>query len=298
MSLVARIDRILQFDKAMVAPVTPFKTDGTVDHSMIAPYACYLSRIGVGGVFVHGTTGEGLSLTSEEKKKLTKTWLEEIRSKYTDWLCVFNVSATCVTETIEQANYYEELGVDAIAVLPPLYYRPLNDEQLLKYLKSVANAAPSTPLIYYHTPIKTNVNFRLKEFAARAKEELPQLIGMKYASFDMLELVRFCTIRDPRSLKIFAASEQSLMPMMALGVESAICSLFNFEIVVKGFTEMQKNFPHNMDEVLRIQKELVAFGEEMRRGSVIHNIKRELNRLKPSNYPSFKVGDARMPIME
>ena len=130
----------------------------SIDHSIIGPYASYLNKIGVRGIYAHGTTGEGLSLTSEEKKRLTETWWQEIKFKYPDWLGIFNISATCMRETIDQASYYDQLGVDAIAILPPFFYRPANDGQLVKYLKMVSEAAPSTPLIYYHFPTMTNVN--------------------------------------------------------------------------------------------------------------------------------------------
>lgn len=129
-----------------------------INHSVIGPYASYLNKNGARGIYAHGTTGEGLSLTNDEKKKLTETWWNEIRSNYPDWLGIFNVSATCITETIDQASYYDQLGVDAIAVLPPIFYRPANDGQLMKYLKTVSDAAPSTPLIYYHFPSITHVN--------------------------------------------------------------------------------------------------------------------------------------------
>lgn len=107
---------------------------------------------------MHGTTGEGISLSSEEKKLLNKTWQGILLKKYSKWLAIFNVSATCVEETLDQARHCEKIGVDAIAVLPPFYYRPASDTELISYLKLVASEAPNTPLIYYHFPNMTQVN--------------------------------------------------------------------------------------------------------------------------------------------
>ncbi|XP_074594483.1 N-acetylneuraminate lyase-like [Brevipalpus obovatus] len=298
MNLQQKIDQILQFEGPIVANVVPFNSDGCINYSMITPYASYLNMIGVKGIYAHGTTGEGLSLASEEKKKLSETWWKEIQSKYSDWLGIFNVSATCMMETIDQANFYDQLGVNAIAVLPPFFYRPANDGQLLRYLKTVSDAAPTTPLIYYHFPNMTNVNFHLKEFITQARQVVPRLVGMKYTSVDMLELSRFCASEESKFFKIFTGYEQTLTPMLALGVRSAVCASFNFEEPVEAYARMKKNYPQNMDQVLCKQKELNDFADELGKGSFIHNVKRKLNNLTISDQLHLDVGCPRGPIVE
>lgn len=102
--------------------------------------------------------GEGISMNNEEKKNLSKAWQSLLLKKYFKWLAIFNVSATCFEESIDQAKFCNKIGVDAIAILPPFYYRPANDDELIEYLKSIAMNAPNTPLIYYHFPEMTNVH--------------------------------------------------------------------------------------------------------------------------------------------
>ena len=51
----------------VAAPPTGFRDDGEVDLAVIEPLAGHLREQGVAGVFVNGTTGEGASLTTEER---------------------------------------------------------------------------------------------------------------------------------------------------------------------------------------------------------------------------------------
>lgn len=59
---------------------------------------------------------------------------------------------------ILQAKHAESLHVDAILCLPELYFKPRTSEQLIEYLEIVGQAAPNTPLLYYHIPMFTNIN--------------------------------------------------------------------------------------------------------------------------------------------
>lgn len=63
--------------------------------------------------------------------------------------------------------------------------------------------------------------------------------------------------------------------MMALGVKSAICAIFNFEMPVRGYIKMKEKFPRNMDEVMKLQEELDEFGEKLRKGE--ENVECELS---------------------
>ena len=56
-----------------------------------------------------------------------------------------------------QARHAVAAGATCIATLPPLYDKPPTLDALLEYLQEVANAAPETPLLYYHFPAQTNV---------------------------------------------------------------------------------------------------------------------------------------------
>ena len=120
---------------------------------MINPYVKYLTTNKVDGVYVIGTTGEGYSLTNDERIQIMKKWREEIKQQKSDMMMVVNITSTCTKEMIELAKECEKYEVDAIAVLPPAYYKLQTIKGMVDYLKLIGNAAPNTPLLYYHIPL-------------------------------------------------------------------------------------------------------------------------------------------------
>lgn len=156
-SLATRKCQLLRFSGPMVAAVTPF-LNNKPNIDTIEVYVRYLINIGARGAYVHGTTGEGVSLTLDEKKAVTKAWASAV-SKLTPKLAlVINVSSTVMSESKELAALCDDLeGVSAIATLPSFYYRAANAEQVVDHLADISAAAPNSPLVYYHFPHMTKV---------------------------------------------------------------------------------------------------------------------------------------------
>ena len=182
-------EKVINFTGPCVAAVSPFKQDGSIDESAVLPYAKYLIGNGVKGFLIHGSTGEGVSLSLEEKKTLTKAWVSaiqtlksEVKSKLiggqpavvgtnvtssnaqdlSDLLLMVNVSATCIKEVQELARLCQQLNVDMIATLPPFYYKPGDVDQLVKYMRQIWTSAPDIPLLYYHYPEVTGVTRKFR----------------------------------------------------------------------------------------------------------------------------------------
>lgn len=183
--LRSKKDKVINFHGPVVAAVTPFKQDGSIDETAVLPYVKYLVGNGVKGFLVHGSTGEGVSLSIDEKKVLTKAWVAAIRNitseaksklvggepqvvsgkdaitaeirDQSDLLLAINVSATCIKEVQELARLCQQLDVDMIATLPPFYYKPSDVDSLVRYMRQIWTAAPDIPLLYYHYPEVTGV---------------------------------------------------------------------------------------------------------------------------------------------
>ena len=115
----------------IAAPFTPMLPNGDVNMEMIAPYAKCLREQGVRNVYLNGTTGEGLSLTVDERKRITEEWMKVGEMD----TVMAMVGANCIKEVQELAQHAEACGVNAIAVLPPLFYKPqvVNMFKTLRY---------------------------------------------------------------------------------------------------------------------------------------------------------------------
>lgn len=143
---------------------TPFNDDKklTINYEVIDKYGQYLKTMGMHGVMVNGMTGEGTTLTIDERKRLAEKWFEVTR-KY-DLKMLLNIGGLDLPEIYELAEHAERLKVDAVMVLPDLFYRPKTEEDLMYYLKDIVLHMPTRPLFYYHIPMFTEVNCKFDLF--------------------------------------------------------------------------------------------------------------------------------------
>lgn len=102
---------IKKIDGFIAAPLTGYNPDGTVNLDIIPRYAKMLSENGVAGVFVNGTTGEGMSLTFEERQELALCW---VNTAPPDLKVIIHVGYTNQTESQAHAIHANEIGADCI----------------------------------------------------------------------------------------------------------------------------------------------------------------------------------------
>lgn len=134
----------------LVALITPFVSPtGGVDWAAIPPHLRWLEASGVDGVVPCGTTGEGPSLSLQERKAVIDTVLE-----HRGGLRVIpGTGCANLPETIEATCYAIERGAEAAMVLPPFFFKGLSDAGLLAYYRAVCDALPpGGKIVLYHIP--------------------------------------------------------------------------------------------------------------------------------------------------
>lgn len=207
------------------ATFTPFTQDGDLNLDVVEKYAAHLIQNQVGSIFVTGTTGEGLSLTFDERKKLTQRWAEVTRGSQLK--VVAHVGSLNLAQAQELAAHAEQAGVDAISVIPPFYYKPDSVETCVACCESVTRYAPKTPFYLYHIPSWTHVQFSVPEYLQKAASRIPTLCGVKYSHMDLMELQ--VLLSEPfRRWDILFGCDEALLPALSLGVKGAIGSTYNF----------------------------------------------------------------------
>ncbi|KAG8517163.1 N-acetylneuraminate lyase [Galemys pyrenaicus] len=138
----------------VAATITPMTEHGEINFSVIGQYVDYLvEEQGVKNIFVNGTTGEGLSLSIAERRQVAEEWVTRGRNKLDQ--VVIHVGALSLKESQELAQHAAEIGADGIAVIAPFFFKSLNKDALINFLKEVAAAAPTLPFYYYHIPTLT-----------------------------------------------------------------------------------------------------------------------------------------------
>lgn len=128
----------------------------TIQYNVIDKYAGWLKHHGIKGVLVNGTTGEGVCQRIDERKRNFEEWLTTCR-KY-DMKCMVQIGGTAVSSVYDLAEHAEEKQADAVLCLPDLFFKPTCEEDLVDYLKKVAEYCPTRPFFYYHIPSFTKVN--------------------------------------------------------------------------------------------------------------------------------------------
>ena len=111
------------------APFTPFDSNGKLDVSLIPGYYSFLKKNGVTGAFINGSTGEGVSTTMAEKKAVAQAWAD-CSNHDADFKVMAFLAGTCLADCIELAKHAYEIGLYAVSLTGPFYFKPANVDML------------------------------------------------------------------------------------------------------------------------------------------------------------------------
>ncbi len=207
----------------VAAPFTPMNTDGTVNLDIIEQQARLLQRNNVVGVFICGTTGEGLSLTTGERMEIMTRWTKLTGGEMT---LIAQVGHNSIVEARSLAAHARQVGFDAIGAMPPTFFKPRTVDELVAWCAEIAGAA-DLPFYYYHIPSMTGVDFAVADFLNAAKDRIPDLAGAKFTYENLADYAACLAIDDGRFDMLFGRDEM-LLAGLALGAKGAIGSTFNF----------------------------------------------------------------------
>ncbi|XP_071098406.1 N-acetylneuraminate lyase B-like [Haliotis cracherodii] len=212
----------------VAATFTPFDDNGDVVLSKIEAHIKYLKDVGVKHVFVNGATGEGLSLTLEERKDIAAEWVKANNGRLDT--IIMHVGCANLRDTQTLAKHAVEIGVDAIAAIPPQFFRPTTVDHLVEYMRRVCEAAPTLPLYLYHVPPLTCVELNMADFLRKARGVVPSLRGIKFSSQDLPIASECVQLEDAKGHKynILFGCDQQLISALVLGVDGAVGSTYNF----------------------------------------------------------------------
>jgi N-acetylneuraminate lyase len=210
----------------VAATLTPLSPDGEVRTAPLARYAEHLAQTGVAGVFVNGTTGEGLSLTIEERQRVAEAWRGVIAEGGLPLKLIVHVGHLCLKDAREMAGHAERVGADAIAAIPPCYIKPKTVEEAADWCARIAEAAPRTPFLYYHIPVLTGVALPMAAFLPVAAERIPTFAGLKFTNEDLADLRETLAAAAGRYSVLFGRDE-ILLSALRVGATGAVGSTYN-----------------------------------------------------------------------
>jgi N-acetylneuraminate lyase len=207
----------------VAATYTPFKPDRSVDLDAIPPLVERLLIDGVDGLYVCGSTGEGVSLSTPERKQVTEAFIAAAAGRVP---VVVQVGHNSITEASALAAHAQASGADATSAMSPSYLKPASIGMLVECCAEIAAAAPDLPFYYYHIPVMTGVGLPMPEFLRQAPERIPNLAGIKYTATTLHEYQE-CVALDGGRFDVLSGYDEMLLPALAVGATGAVGSTFN-----------------------------------------------------------------------
>ena len=162
-----------------------YDDNGDVSAERTANFAKYLLEKGVKGLYVCGSSGECIYQSKEERKLTLESVMEAVGGKMT---IIAHVACNNTRDSMELAAHAESLGVDAIAAIPPIYFR-LPEDSIAKYWNDISSAAPNTDFVIYNIPQLAGVALTMPLF--KKMLENPRVIGVKNSSMPVQDIQMF-----------------------------------------------------------------------------------------------------------
>ncbi len=210
--------------KLIAAPFTIMDSKGDPDYQIIDRYIEHLVASGVSGVFVCGTTGEGSSLTTEERKEQLEAWVYHAGNRLR---VICHVGGNSVRQCRELAVHAAQTGAYAVATLSPFFFRPATAGELTAFLSEVAMVVPDLPFYYYHIPSLTHVYIPVIRLLEEVHGLIPNFAGVKYTHSDQFDMQQ-CIAYGSGKYEILNGFDESLICGLSLGVRSAVGSTYNY----------------------------------------------------------------------
>jgi N-acetylneuraminate lyase len=217
----------MQFKKieGLIAPVfTPLTQNGDLNLDIIEGYAQNLIKKGLSGIFVLGSSGEGLLLSTKERKAVVERWSRHTNENFK---MIVHVGATSYREAQELAKHACENGAFAISSMGPSFLQPKRVEELITYCYQIASVVPELPFYYYHIPVRSGISVNMFDFLKSASEKIPNLAGIKYTDSNFMEMQQ-CLAFAGNKFDILYGSDASLICGLVLGIKGGIGTTYNF----------------------------------------------------------------------
>lgn len=194
--------------------VVPLDSRGDLDEAETRRYVDWLIERGVHGLYPNGSTGEFTRFTAEERRRI----IEIIADQTAGRVPILAGAAEANTrETIGACEHYHRLGVRAVAIVSPFYYK-LSPAGVYAYFKEIADNSPIDVTLYniplFASPIDVATVQRLAE-------ECPRVVAIKDSSGDLPHMMRMiAAVRPLRpDFSFLTGWDAALMPMLLIGCD-------------------------------------------------------------------------------
>lgn len=258
----------------IAATFTPMHQTGEVNLSVIGKYADLMAASSMTGVFVCGTTGESLSLTTDERKQVLEEWVKCAEGRFK---VIAHVGSNSQLEAVELARHAQKSGADAIGAMAPCFFKPASVKDLVGFFTPIAHAAEELPFYYYNMPSMTGVSLPVTEFLIEGKKAMPTLVGTKFTHNNLMEMGECLTLNNGE-FEVLHGYDEILIAGLAFGAVAGVGSTYNYlptvywgilEAMREGNLEKARELQQKSIEIVEI---IIKYGGGVRGGKAIMNL--------------------------
>ena len=205
------------FSGAWPALVTPFTAEGTVNTSVLRELVDHFVEKRAGGLYICGSTGEGIYMSVGARKLVAETVVEQVNGRIP---VIAHVGCVAVSEAVELSKHAQQVGADGVSsILPPQYN---STGSLYAYYEAIGSAAPDLPLLTYIFGGPVDAVALMSELM-----KIPGVAGVKYTGPNMYEFRQIVELRSDKWTVFSGMDEQCLFAAM-FGSSGNIGSTLNF----------------------------------------------------------------------
>ncbi len=229
---------------SIVALVTPFSEDGSVDFDVLGRLVDFHLESGTDAILVLGTTGESSTMTHEEDDAVCEFVVQRVAGR----VPIIAGSGSNSTQTmLEKSLSLQKLGADGLLLITP-YYNKSNEEGIYRHFTTVLDAV-DVPCILYNVPSRTGCSISERNVERLAKH--PNAFGIKEASGDISYAAKIARYLDD-DFCMFSGNDDIVVPLMSLGARGVISVWAN--VMPREAHEMTQAFlDGDTDRALEIQ---------------------------------------------
>jgi 4-hydroxy-tetrahydrodipicolinate synthase len=203
-----------------VALITPFKEDGSVDYPALIRMVDHLVQNGADFLCVLGTTAETPTLTTEEKKEITRLVVERVNGRIPIMLGCGGNNTQAVIDSLKNDDF---TGIDAILSVVPYYNKP-SQEGIYQHYKAIAEST-ELPIVLYNVPGRTGVNMTA-ETTLRIARDFKNVIAIKEASGNITQMDDIIK-NKPENFDVISGDDGITFPLITLGAVGVISVIGN-----------------------------------------------------------------------
>ena len=275
------MDNNVIFRGIMPALVSPVNEDGSLKKEATVKLVKWLMSNGIHGLYICGSTGEGLVLRKETRMELLETVLDTVEGKIP---VISHIGAIDLATTLELTRHASRAGAAAVSSIPPIYFK-YEDDDIVNYYKAICDNSTVPMLMYGIGNAGTKLSFSVVE---RVLNCSPLAVGLKWTYPDFFTMGRIKCINNG-NVNVINGPDEMLICGLAMGADAGIGTTYN--LMPKLFVDLYNNFrAGKIDEARFIQHKINVVINALINHNVIPATKAVLNRM------GFEVGNCVKPL--